>query len=1157
MPTAKCMKNNTLVGLCTLMLGLVITTCDNLADLNDKNPTVINVSISPQAVSVVKGETRAFTVTVTGKNDPAQTVTWSIVEQDKHNQTLINSSGILRVSASESLTSLTVRAVSIIDNSKGDVAFVTVTDAAVPAAADFIYSGDTTLTITGYIGTGGNISIPAAIDGKPVTAIADGVYPNGVFQNKNLSNVTIPDSIVSIGEAAFAGNQLTIVSIPNNVTSIGKDAFMDNQLTSLKIGSNVSSIGRYAFGSNQLTTLKIPDNVSSMGIAAFMDNQLASVNIPDSIKSIDEEVFRNNRLTSITIGAEVMLAADNGDHDSFGNGFESAYNSSNKAAGTYTRSNTASSVWARTVSDADFIYEGSTTLTITGYKGAGGNVIIPAAINGKPVVAIADAVYPNGVFQNKNLSSISIPVGITFIGDDAFAENQLTGISLSDGLKSIGKDAFARNQLGSVSIPDSVTVIGQYAFGENQLTSVIIGNSVSSIEEAAFARNQLSIVTIPDSVITVGQWAFGENPLISVTIGANAALVSGDFASIGNGFESMYSNNSMAEGTYIRANTDATVWNRANSTDFIYNESPVLTIIGYNGTGGEVIIPATIDGKPISAIGEYALYNKQLTGVIIPAGITSIGIAAFMNNQLTSITIGANVNLASGNDASFGNNGFEDAYNNSKMAGTYTRDNDKTKIWKTTINFNNLTGNNIYLIKVNTSGSIVNAASTGRTLALSPEPQSSSIAPLPYSTLEELPRMGHPAADNYHANPPPFERKRPRRSDEGRSLAALVPYTVGSTRQFWVESAYNNGNWIQRPATMAAQGTYGNIWVINNSISTAQAEALAAKFDIIYPAETNLLGYEYGGGLLPDDPDYGGYDDDPRIQILVYDLGSGSGSGVTLGYFWGKDMRYDTGSGTRSNEAEMFYLNSYAFSAFGPDTVYTTLIHEFQHMINYSRKSMKKLTSATWYNEMLSMMAEDLVSPLLEINASNQSHPIMGRIPRFLGNYNAAGITEWGSSGDTLDSYSIAYAFGAYLLRNYGGAVLIKNILDNNTSNIDSITAALNEFSTGVNFEQALTRFGEAMIYSGSTIPANVMTYDKTVTSTINDFTYTAYRFNIWNMNRSGGAYGPVIFNVNPMTIRPHSISLHQTINWRYRWGNYSITLEMPADPHVKLYFLK
>ena len=481
-----------------------------------------------------------------------------------------------------------------------------------------------------------------------------------------------------------------------------------------------------------------------------------------------------------------------------------------------------------------------------------------------------------------------------------------------------------------------------------------------------------------------------------------------------------------------------------------------------------------------------------------------------------------------------------------------------------TVNFSNLNNNDIFLVKVNTSDSVVSAANTGRVQALPISLQNNDG--LPDTSEKKLPRMGHPAADEFNANPLPIVHEPPRRLQE-----AFIPPVPGNKRTFWVESYFNSETWVQKQATLRATGQYGNIWIMDenysvtpgtgNKITAVQALALAGKFDKIYPAATNILGYEYGGGPNGD----GGRDEDPKIQILVYDIVDASGTVQAAGYFWAKDFYPQTqldswAINQKTNLAEIFYIDASHVNSY-PNYIYSTLIHEFQHMIHFNEKAVKRgvNNSAAWYNEMLSKMTEDVIAPLIDISPAGWDHPIGIEIPGFLGSYNQVGITEWNTSSfeNSRASYAKGFAFGAYLMRNYGGADILKKILANNTTNIESITAALNEFSPGLTFEQALARFGEAMIFSGSKKPDGVMSFDKTVTSTINSRTYTAYGFNIWSMSRTGGGgLGPYIFSLNPANMRAHSVSLHSINGWKKRSGDFSITLEKPADAKIELYLM-
>jgi len=109
-----------------VFITFTVTAC--AGESPNAEPTVTSVTISPATANVAKGTTQKFTATVTGTNNPAQTVTWSIVQTNSG--TTINSSGLLTVATAENLTSLTVKATSTVDTSKSGTAAVTVTAAA-------------------------------------------------------------------------------------------------------------------------------------------------------------------------------------------------------------------------------------------------------------------------------------------------------------------------------------------------------------------------------------------------------------------------------------------------------------------------------------------------------------------------------------------------------------------------------------------------------------------------------------------------------------------------------------------------------------------------------------------------------------------------------------------------------------------------------------------------------------------------------------------------------------------------------------------------------------------------------------------------------------------------------------------------------------------
>src|SRR5574344_1485245 len=190
----------------------------------------------------------------------------------------------------------------------------TVVDASASAddfTTQFAYNND---------GTYLDVIIPSKIDGKTISAIFVAFSPYDVDNDKlsasakvGINSVIIPDTVTAL-PAAFAYNQLTSVTIPNSVTSIGECAFAYNKLTSVTIPDSVISIGDFAFSNNQLTSVTIPNSITSITNFAFFDNKLTSVTIPNSVTSIGEDAFINNKLTSATIGTGVTTIGS----DAFG-----------------------------------------------------------------------------------------------------------------------------------------------------------------------------------------------------------------------------------------------------------------------------------------------------------------------------------------------------------------------------------------------------------------------------------------------------------------------------------------------------------------------------------------------------------------------------------------------------------------------------------------------------------------------------------------------------------------------------------------------------------------------------------------------------------------------------------------------------------------------
>ena len=336
-----------------------------------------------------------------------------------------------------------------------------------------------------------------------------------------MTDITIPDSVTSIGNSAFSGcSSLTDITIPESVTNIEDSAFeYCSSLTGITIPESVTSIERYAF--RNCTGLK-------------------SITIPKSVESVGDEAFSGcTALTEVLLEGGSTLTSE-----SFGE----------VADKVVTRWNEDSLIWTLAA-------DGTMTISGTGtMKNYSNDSPATQKKDNIKKVVIEDGVTSigdNAFYDCTGLTSIEIPSSVTSIGDCAFYNcTGLTSITIPDRVTSIGDSAF-RNCTGltSVTIPDSVTSIGDCAFsGTLWLTnkqhedSLVIVNGilidgttcsgevtipygVTSIGNFAFYNcTGLTSISIPKSVTSIGTYTFsGCGNLTEITVPCDSTLTKDAF----------------------------------------------------------------------------------------------------------------------------------------------------------------------------------------------------------------------------------------------------------------------------------------------------------------------------------------------------------------------------------------------------------------------------------------------------------------------------------------------------------------------------------------------------------------------------------------------------------------------------------------------------
>ncbi len=256
-----------------------------------------------------------------------------------------------------------------------------------------------------------------------------------------------------VGNYAFYDlKNLKSVYFKSKVGSIGECAFQScTTLESVELTGGVRNIQNYAFAYSGLQNITLHFGLESIGDGAFSNTSLKEVTLPTSLSVMGVEAFANSAVENVSLRGVALAIIPRST-------FEGCSN-------------------LNTVDMTD-----AQVYTIETYA-----------------------------FANSGLTNVSLPFGMSVIGERAFYNTSLKAVTLPTSVSSMGAEAFAYSALEKVEMSGVVmTAIPEYAFYycEKLKTVDMEGSYIGSIGMSAFANSGLTYLNVPASVYSIEGSAF-------------------------------------------------------------------------------------------------------------------------------------------------------------------------------------------------------------------------------------------------------------------------------------------------------------------------------------------------------------------------------------------------------------------------------------------------------------------------------------------------------------------------------------------------------------------------------------------------------------------------------------------------------------------------
>ena len=473
--------------------------------------------------------------------------------------------------------------------------------------------------LRGYDGAGGDVVVPAEIDGFTVDVI--GI---NVFKGDTITSLTLPETVLELRSNAVAScEKLTSVTLPQSLVVINRMNF---------------------FSCNALSEVTIPASVRYIGDTSFrFCDALRKITFEGVCPAIDMDCFSVLPDDAVAYVPDDQLEA-----------YTAAFENAGSTVSVQPSGKNAVLVENNGYVEEEFDFDASTG-AITSYNGYATYLAIPETIGGAPVKAIG----PEAFARHSYLAFLELPEGLESIGDSAFYNCETLGrVRFPSTLKTIGSNAFYNAYKSSVLELTSVESIGDYAFYFAGLKgSLELPEGLKSIGENAFeaCTNMGANLYLPSTLESIGSNAFkGDYNIQYIVLESPTAPMLGE--NVFAGCDYLYDIDLNAHGTrqemqqwqaYVDAlGLPCRVWRAQDPTaqspekGAYQYENRVLT--EYTGTKTRIHPHLTVSKEPVVGLGDGVFKDSQTIEYFSVAHndeFTTIGAESFMNSSLREVDL--------------------------------------------------------------------------------------------------------------------------------------------------------------------------------------------------------------------------------------------------------------------------------------------------------------------------------------------------------------------------------------------------------------------------------------------------------------------------------------------------------------------------------------